>query len=57
MSRNIGAIFRNPIFDVYAWILGVLEKCEELDDIELERVRHDYFQNIWIKLPQPVVYA
>jgi len=57
MSRNVGSIFKNPIFDVYAWVLGVLEKCEELDDVEPALVRQDYFENIWIKLPQPVVYA
>lgn len=57
ISRHVGSIFTNPIFDVYAWALGVLKKCERPTDLESGYAHHEYFEDIWTKLPQPVVYT
>lgn len=53
-SRHVGSIFTNPIFDIYAWALGVLQKLEKPASLEPQCAHHEYFQNIWTKLPQPV---
>jgi len=53
-SRHLDSIFTNPIFDIYAWALGVLEKCQSPTDLEMQYAHHEYFEDIWTKLPQPV---
>lgn len=53
-SRHVGSIFANPIFDVYAWALELLQKCEAPTSFEPQYAHTEYFENIWTKLPQPV---
>ena len=57
ISRHVGSIFTNPIFDIYAWALGVLKKLERPTGLGPQHAHHEYFENIWTKLPQPVVYT